>query len=360
LPKALFDPLGLIEALWKGAGEATERLVGPDEMEPQCSSIDERLRALAHQRRIDEAFTQLGVPEEVREEFERQTSSDSERSRDWRVANSLGVTVEQIQTLDNLSEESSKPPSIPIRRLERSLARRFESWPYPFFDGEHMRRVALFFGAIETASTITTIAESAVRWRIPIRWFDFGQFEQQKHARGGIAGFLEPVCAVELDRPPPGVSDLVLFLCLSLTKQNVESLVFHRVETDIEPGVMFLGDSRLSFGIDGPKEHFPKPRGTLQREMLVTAPHHGSRVNDVAYSIVDEWFGGNGVSPIYVRNGGHHKMKIGAFLDQPNRCCAQCRICSTSKLARAISLTSRRGRWHWPTKRVPKCKIASP
>jgi hypothetical protein len=215
----------------------------------------------------------------------------------------------------------------------------------------------MMLDAITTVKTIALIAENAVRWRIPIRWFDFGQFKQKRRAEGGIKGFLEPMSAVELYRPPTLTSNVALFFSLRLSQQNVESLVFYRLETESEPGVIFLGDSRLHFGINKPTVAFPMPNSKPMRQILVTAPHHGSRVNDVAYGIIRRWIDANAESPIYVRNGSHNKIKIGAFLNENFRCCAQCRLCEDNPIYRTIVLSSQGGRWSWPTLCVPKCMI---
>jgi hypothetical protein len=74
----------------------------------------------------------------------------------------------------------------------------------------------MFVDAIETAVRIALIAESALRRRIPIRWFDFSGFEKSKKASGGIGGFLEPISAIESRRPPLDISDLALFFALRL------------------------------------------------------------------------------------------------------------------------------------------------
>jgi hypothetical protein len=303
---------------------------------------------------IHSAFSDLGVREAPRE-FEDIDTQESEPGRIDHLARSLGVNSDELQALEISIEETNHPPSTTLRRMERQSRRWFDPfWLFTPEVDQAASAISLFLEALETAKTIAAIAESAVRWRIPIRWFDFGQFEQRKNAAGGLEGFLEPVSAVELLKPPLRVSDETLFLCLRLSQQNVESLVFHRLETPDEPGVMFLGDSRLSFGIDQPKQPFPKPRSLPKRQMLVTAPHHGSRVNDVAYRVIRSWLGDS--TPIYVRNGGHHKQTIMAFLDEPFRCCAQCRHCASSKLVRTVTLASRKGQWNWRTRRVPKCK----
>jgi hypothetical protein len=356
IPAVLFEPLEVAQRIWNGALKVSSDFFPREGERPRRATREDGLREAAKRIKIHSAFSELGVGEGP-QEFEHPDTEETERVRIDRLARSLRVNSDELQALEISIEETNRPPSATLRRIKRQSLRWFDPfwWFAPEIDQTALA-ISLFLEALETAKTIAAIAESAVRWRIPIRWFDFGQFEQRKNATGGIKGFLEPVSAVELRGPPPRVSDETLFLCLRLSQQNVESLVFHRLETAAEPGVMFLGDSRLSFGIDQPKQPFPMPRPLPKRQMLVTAPHHGSRVNDVAYGIIRGWLGDSKTSPIYVRNGGHHKQTITAFLDEPFRCCAQCRRCASSKLVRTVTLASRKGRWNWRTTRVPKCK----
>jgi hypothetical protein len=343
IPAVLFEPLEVAQRIWIGALKVSREFFPREGEEPRRVTREEGLREAARKMQIDRSFSDLGVREEP---------AETERDR---LAWSLGVNSDALQALEISIEETNRPPSATLRHMERQSRRWFE--PFWWFAPEIDQRAlanSLFLEALETATTIATIAESALRWQIPIRWFDFGQFEQRNNATGGIKGFLEPVSTVELRMPPPSVSDEALFLCLRLSQQNVESLVFHRLETPDEPGVMFLGDSRLSFGINQPKKSFPMPLPLPKRQMLVTAPHHGSRVNDVAYGVIRAWLKDEVSSPIYVRNGGHHAQRLEAFLKEPHRCCAQCAPC---KLARSLTLVSQHGQWFWPAECVPKCKI---
>jgi hypothetical protein len=260
--------------------------------------------------------------------------------------------------LDISMEEGGRTPTDVLDEVALSVPTWGNSvWIASRPERMYTQAISMMLDAITTVKTIALIAENAVRWRIPIRWFDFGQFELTVQASGGIENFLEPISAVELHQPPTKVSDLALLISLKLSQQNVESLVFYRLETKSEPGVIFLGDSRLHFGIDEPTDAFPMPNSNPVRQILVTAPHHGSRVNDKAYGVIRGWIDANAESPIYVRNGSHHKIKIEAFLSESFRCCAQCRLCGTQRISRTVILSSQGGQWSWPTLCVPKCKI---
>lgn len=359
VPEVLFQPLVLAYRIWRGAVGVSNRLVDRKDDDAARMTGDEQLCAVARDIGLQRSFSEVirrGQPRKV----EGAETEPQGRAHIDQLARSLGVTHDELRALDSAIENRDRQPSTILHGIgSRSLPRFQLSWWLELESRRWLLAISLFSQTIETAKTIAAIAECAVRWRIPVRWFDFGQFEETRTPSGGIDGFLVPVSAVELRSPPPPVSDEVLFLCLRLSQQNVESLVFHRLESDTEPGVMFLGDSRLSFGVDRPQAPFPMPADSPKRPILVTAPHHGSRVNDAAYGVIRAWLGGNEASSIYIRNGGHHKQTVGAFLDQPCRCCAQCRLCSPRRLARTVTLISRRGRWIWPAKRVPICRIGS-
>ena len=343
----LLKPDELIQRIRNGAVQISERILSSREKEGRMG-LEEHLRILA--KDLEFNFTDSQEDSED-EEFE-QLPTESEISRRKRLARSLGMNTDELHSLESSLKESNYSPARIFQDLEKGLLCSF-----------------LSLQAFETAKIIALIAEQAVHWQIPIRWFDFDLFEKTEKAYGGIKNFLEPVNSVELRQPPPELRQLSpevfnkqIFFCLMLTKQNVESLVFNRVEQDNEPGVMFLGDSRLAFGINKPDKDFPMPSQVPKRPLIVTAPHHGSRVNDRAYEVVRNWLStSDDAFPIFVRNGGHHKQKIFAFLKECERCCAQCWFCGGSKrLVRTIKISATNGNWEWPSSSVPNCTIFGP
>lgn len=360
VPWILIDPFEILSRLWNGAlstahGWRNEHRENPD----QLGSIqitrwhtERRLRNLAPMQSISACFIEVGHRDEQPLGL---PFLEDEDERAAKLARSLGIDRAQLDGLRRLLEEVD-PPAHDVFEVISPFGAPYHPIWWTGDEALWLRTATLFQGAIDTAKTIAAIAEGAVRWTIPIRWFDFGLFEQDQTARGGIEGFLEPVCAVELRRPPSAVSDEVLFYCLSLSRQNVESLVFLRRETDGEPGVLFVGDSRLCFGIDKPVADFPIRLQAPKRQLLVTAPHHGSRVNDEAYRIVEDWLGAVAQKPIYVRNGGHWKQTVDGFRRQAYRRCAQCRLCTTGKLRRRIVVNSKRGDWTLSRRDAPQCR----
>jgi hypothetical protein len=359
VPLVLSDPNQLAARVFDGAREAAIRLRAAEDEDPTRSrteSFEQRLRAAAPLNELVQSFTEV-----AHEGGSPGKTAETDQARSERVAESLGTDLEGLDALRRAVEESERSPGGALRSVRWLL----RPLPYPFWwlgpglrDG--IRAASLFAEAIETAEIIAVIAESALRWNIPIRWFDFGLFEAGRSASGGIAGFLQPLSAVELRRPPRRVSDEMLFYCLRLSQQNVESLVVYRLETNNEPAVLFLGDSRLCFGIESPTSDFPMPEQRAHRQILVTAPHHGSRVNDKAYGVLRGWLSDVGDTPIYIRNGGHHKQTIAGFLNEQCRSCVQCRQCRPKRPKRRVAVSTSGNGWVWPSRAAPRCPARAP
>ncbi len=271
-PQVLTDPDRLIARIFQGAVEATEKLsvladtredtlLGIGDMDSEdISSFEQRLRLVSVGLRIADHFREVMVSDDS-ETVIWGADDDSQQKRESRLATSFGISSSDLNSLRIEIEETD-------RFLEHTIfssVPRGRWWHHDlrhFYDPvAHATKMRLFNQALDTAKTIRAIAESALRWTIPIRWFDFGLFEDDGAPRGGLRGFLEPVCAVELKHPPPTVSNLSLFFSLRLSRQNVESLVFQRIETSEEPGVLFLGDSRFHLeSIDPQKTFLCRPR----------------------------------------------------------------------------------------------------
>jgi hypothetical protein len=174
-----------------------------------------------------------------------------------------------------------------------------------------------WLGLIEAAASIRGIADQAIKHRVPVRWFDFGEFERERQSRGGIPGFLVPINAVEQSRPPSiGLSYLAR---LSVT--NEASLVFFAPPTLRHLGVLFCGDSPLGDGVNYSNsflQHIPSP----PLPILATAPHHGSQSNAGAYGHAERW----AEVQVWLRTGGTKLHPGPAFkqIDFPRRHCTHC------------------------------------
>lgn len=341
LPDILLAPESVIANLHSGAIEVADQFFERriyDEPFPG-ETFEERIRAVVDEEQINQHFSEVDSASEMhgREQAE----------GDEAVARSLGMSVQRLNGYRADLEESDGDIGAELLRQISYRDRYLFEWDYPFFRSRSWLAGVLFNRAIDTAKSIQAIASSAANLSIPIRWFDFGIFETGNSATGGNSGLLEPVNSVELIRPPSAVDAASLLFCLNLTRQNVESLVFHRPETEHEPAALFLGDSRLAFGMSNPHTDFSMPRSAPKRPILITAPHHGSRVNDHAYLVIDNWLGSS-LERYYVRNGGHWKQKLDEILNQPNRRCAKCHQCHGGKWKQRVSVHSNgHGQWAW-------------
>lgn len=197
-------------------------------------------------------------------------------------------------------------------------------------------------GALESHPRISRVIGACAVFGIPVRWFDFKQFEAGRVAKGGDAEFLTPVNAVEVRVRLRPVTPKAMFYALSLSRANRESLAYIRHEEDREPAVLFTGDSRLTtWG-----KAFPRPQGMpLRRNILVTAMHHASSHNEPGYAVLQTWLCRS--PALLVRNGGHRVRSVASgFLSVRDRLCVRCAGSSLRDLA--VRVEAFRGRWRMP------------
>ncbi len=351
LPTVLTDPDGLIARLADGAVQAATQIeqrlaearpatgdgtdVGQSAGELEGVVRELGRRALAESPAV-EASPLAAAAEPGRIEWLQERLEG--------IGPALGLPSGGMDIVRHLLEETDSA-SRPL--TERAFVY-FGLWPL-WQSPISLRAHTLLRSTIETAEKIRSIAETALRNNILIRWFDFDAFENGRPASGGWSGFFTPVNAVEMAKPRPELEPLRLLFSLRLTEQNVESLVFQRVETGAEPGVVFLGDSRLAFGVDRPVKDFSKPMVVPRRNAIVTAAHHGSRVNDNAYKVLDHWLGPALASLCYfIRNGGMWKQTLEKFLTKSQRRCAQCQQCFKDGRQQNVIVEARQGEWSWP------------
>lgn len=125
-----------------------------------------------------------------------------------------------------------------------------------------------------------------------------------------------------------------------LTPQNRTSLAFYAPETDSDNGVLFCADSDFSTCF------FP-PKQTAGRELIITAPHHGSDTNRSSYPIISNTFP---TAKMYVC-GTHYSAHpiCNLFKQQHALCtnnthCPQCR--GSQKSSGTVKLTCSSGNWN--------------
>ena len=246
-------------------------------------------------------------------------------------------------------------PPVSLRHLTGAVTRSVKSQPRSIkFFTDHPYHLAMMLAgdALKTHERIAPIIAEAVHWNIPIRWFDFGRFRRNKAPRGGDARFLTPVNAVEVAGTRGTVGAAVAFLALTLSRANVESLVFLRHAGLGEAPVLFTADSRLAFGTDRVRANFPKPASGLptHRRLLATAFHHAAANNDHGYGVLKGWLG-SATPVLYVRNGGAHIKGIAPDFLRADRLCVRCH--GSSDPARLVRIGAPAGEWQLPTHYVP-------
>jgi hypothetical protein len=346
LPDALSDPEGFADRLLRGAIEVAKLL---DELTPEVrradGGIEGSLRKIAGRSHDGEFARNRLKDKNVRDTNKR----DDQTEQQDIVSKRLGLSGDDARRVVRQIEENDFTPSKRFRSYMTGLR-----WHYPVWYEYDSWLGAVIVAAIETAKEILAIAETSLVNEIPIRWFDFKEFEKGYAPFISIESPLRPLNAVELAAPPT-VRDRELLESLFLSRQNVESLAFQRIEEKSEPSVVFLGDSRLAFGLDKPVADFePWGWNKVTKPPLITAPHHGSRVNDRAYEVLSDWLKKDGLdgitSVLVVRNGGMWKQKLNRFatINTDLRRCAKCpQRCHGGSWERRVSAQSSGLDWGW-------------
>lgn len=382
---ALTNPDRLVSMLHEGASAAAYR-IGEHERsrENEIKPLTRKSFREGTPRSIQSQMYDMCVEDSGKQRFEEKSifngglkddrSADSGRTA--RAANSWGFTAGDWEAIQSDLETSAihvEPLADRAIAYDQLLG---EVVVYEtFFDegSEHGQLVAqhtfrketvdlqlarsLFRNSIDTAEAIRDIASAAVMFDIPVRWFDFSAFQNGANPSGGIEGFLQPLNAVELRKAERETNALKLFFKLTLTEQNVASLVFQRRETDAEPGAIFLGDSRLAFGIEQPETDFKEHLFQPKRPIVYTAAHHGSRNNDHAYEVLAKWLPSLFETSIAVRNGGVWNQTLSEYLNVKNRRCAQCHQCHGGDWSQLVQINSDGADWTWPSDQGGKCGV---
>lgn len=346
VPAILTDPAGFASKLRAGAIEAGYQIVREGAEMFSLSREDRYFKASAMlaNGEFDTAVSRIDDGEFVN------------RAEDDFAEGGLGLGLSKAEA-EQLRADFEETDS-EVDLLETALADKWMARPWLFdFDtsslaedlGIAAESQVAFVEVAETAKAIHKISAAALVHKIRVRWFDFGEYQKSDKPFGGLPGLLEPCCSVEVvpsRAKAARLTNLALFHSLRLTRQNVESIVFLRPENDREPGVLFLGDSRLAHGIERPEKDFPAPFDKPTRKTLVTAPHHGSRNNDHAFKVLLDWLGSN--DQLFVRNGGQTGQTLDEYLAQIDRRCAQCVQCHGKAWNQWVSVTTDGNDWRWP------------
>lgn len=343
LPRLLIDPEGVTEDLIEAA-----RQFGQDYRQQKTSGLDLNDKDLTISQYMKIAADRMQRDRPRRTTTEQQRVDDSSDDHALKVARGVGISVAEAD-LFRKTYNASDPWRFARFRFSRGIQKHYYRDLTP---GSVEATVAA--AAIDTAEIIHNIASVAIENDILVRWFDFHLFELGQAANGGEKDLLEPVNSVETFPDPTTYSSQLLLMRLFLSRQNVESLVFYRPEHDAEPACLFLGDSRLAFGLSKPTGNFTMPTAIPQTSIVITAAHHGSRVNDNAYAAIDTWLSTSSARQFYVRNGGQQGQTLGAYRTKTERRCSQCVQCHNSGWTQPVVLGGIHRQWSWlPVKPMP-------
>jgi hypothetical protein len=225
----------------------------------------------------------------------------------------------------------------PLRRYRRIHGRRA-----PFWSPRDPKR-KLFVEAVKAAARIRDVALAAHHRRAKIRWFDFEEAKTSGVPAGGEM-FLRPLNSVEI-KAGHALRKMDVLLYLALSVANRESLVFAAPEGEKFSGVVFAADSDLACS-----QHIPM----FNRTAAVTAPHHGSESNAVAYQAVANRMGSS--LGFWIRSDGNYKKRPGnTYLQQrAQRACTLCRDAGLPK--QAVQLVEGAGGWMLGKSALCQCK----
>lgn len=191
-----------------------------------------------------------------------------------------------------------------------------------------------FMSALTAANRIRNIALEALCKKKNIRWFKY----HISKPKGGDKNNLEPINSREC--PPFKVSGISRLGCLALTVTNQYSLAFYAPETEEYPSVMFTADTDLKnieLLENIPTENIPT------RDMIVTAPHHGSRDNSNVYDLINNWYNPQKIH--WVRSDSINRERpCCKYLQQDHRYCTICRGSAEPK-QQTVDISSDKGNW---------------
>lgn len=242
---------------------------------------------------------------ELREKVEEVLTADEKRRRQFALARRR---IRYRMGAEHLSRRNRPSPGIYL---------------FPRM-GQHILKL------LDTLEAIHDIALSALAHHVPIRWFDYRSFEKTGIRRGGLPGVLVPMNCSQ--QTVPVAEPLGVLYMASLTVVNRESLVFYSPGGRTSAGLMFCADSRLGSGW-GQRVPFPPYRSMRHTYTVMTAPHHGSETNALAYLHAKQHY--NPIAWVRSDNGG----SVGpTFKRQWARVCTGCKVANYSARIAAIAL----------------------
>lgn len=214
-----------------------------------------------------------------------------------------------INTISYAKEVNSRIPFIVHKRMKNR---------------KNIERI--FKAAIESAANILELAALAYESNSKIRWFEYSEYQ----AEGG-EDYLRPVNSVEILAYQ---KDITALCYLSLTKANVESLVFYSPDDKSDCGVLFSADSNFTF---------KQSLSFIQSKSIITAPHHGSEHNINTYIQLANHIGNDNIFVRSDSKSNSRPCKEYVSLLQNKHCT----ICNTNKNSKKtpIKFVVANGKW---------------
>ena len=196
---------------------------------------------------------------------------------------------------------------IDSRMLEEFINGRIYGFPeYTLRTNRYSRTPS--FKITSTAKSIANLISYSLNSKAYIRWFKYKEPCIPK-----TYGF-DMFCQNAVQTDISLFDDTLLLMALytiALSKINKYGLVFMH-KKDQYPNILFTGDSDLSF--------YKNVHVRLNNHSIITAPHHGSDTNDLAYSKI------RGNDLIYVRSDQRQITRPGrGYTSNKMRYCTICR-----------------------------------
>jgi Metallo-beta-lactamase superfamily len=185
LPAALTNPRELIRQLVQGASEAQRHIRENSERDGAQIPLTREFAARPSYilRDLADAYQSAAI------EAQDQPSEQANRENVFeRTAVSLGINLEVADLVLRVIEEADLTVATLFDQARSHLRRP------PLFQTS-LTAIATrtqFLVALDVPSVIVAIAQTALRRKIPIRWFDFGLFEAGRKPHGGRKSLLDP------------------------------------------------------------------------------------------------------------------------------------------------------------------------
>ena len=228
------------------------------------------------------------------------------RKNDSNLEKVLNEDIAVIGTNNFHDNRINSFEKINMKVLDEILFKR-QIYLFPdFILGHYIFPSSINVSMVNSLHKICSLLTNALYSGSYIRWFKYCSTYRHYQCPHNLYAENAVETAITLYDPQ------IFMKMLYLTTINKYSLVFIFERGDnYSPNILFTADSDL---------HFYSSPKSLNDFSVVTAPHHGSEANKLAYSQI------NGNNLIFVRSDRRQLKRPGpTFLNQQNRYCTVCR-----------------------------------